>query len=116
MRKSILVLFVLLLIVQSGCMGVESARYSPDEIKGFTPLMQEHIKHGEVVAGMTTQQVRYAWGSPTTINVLSPSEDGKYREEWVYARTLVSVFKTRLIFIDGKLTYIITNEPGVIKN
>lgn len=111
MRENLLVLFVLLLIIQSGCIG--SARYSPDEIKGFPPLMQEHIKNSEVVAGMTTQQVRYAWGSPTTINILSSSEEGKYREEWIYTRA--GVFKTRLIFVDGKLTHIVTNEPGIIK-
>lgn len=111
MRGNLLVLFVLLLIIQSGCIG--SVRYSPDEIKGFPPPIQEHIKHSEVVAGMTTQQVRFAWGSPTTINILSPSEEGKYREEWLY--TGAGVFKTRLIFIDGKLTHIVTNEPGIIK-
>lgn len=113
MRGNLLVLFVLvlLLIIQSGCIG--SARYSPDEIKGFPPPIQEHIKNSEIVAGMTTQQVRFAWGSPTTINVLSPSEEGKYREEWLYTRA--GVFKTRLIFTDGKLTYIVTNELGIIK-
>lgn len=111
MRKGFLILSLLAFIIQSGC--IESARYSPDEIKGFTPAMQEHIKHGEVVAGMTMQQVRFAWGSPRAINILAPSEDGKYREEWIYSRT--GIFKTRLIFIDGKLAYILSNEPGAIK-
>ncbi|MBI4691463.1 MAG: hypothetical protein HY754_14525 [Nitrospirae bacterium] len=94
-----------------GC--IQSARYSPDEIKGFTPETQEHIKLGEVVTGMTTLQVRYAWGSPESINILKPIDD-KYREEWVYSK--IGIFKTRLIFIEGKLTNIITNEPGVVKD
>ncbi len=110
MKRNLLIL-VALLLLQSGC--VESVRYSPDEIKDFPPAVQEHIKLGEVVTGMTQQQVRFAWGSPATINILQPSEEGKYREEWVY--TKVGIFKTKLIFTDGKLTYIITNEPGIIK-
>jgi len=67
MRKNILVtgkilLTFLFVIVLLSC--ASPARYSPDEIKGFTPEMQEHIKHGEVVTGMSPQQVRYSWGSP----------------------------------------------------
>ncbi|MBU4321139.1 MAG: outer membrane protein assembly factor BamE [Thermodesulfovibrionales bacterium] len=94
-----------------GC--IDSVRYSPDEIKGFPPAIQENIKRGEIAPGMTQQQVRYAWGSPAEVNVLKPSEDNKYREEWVYTRS--GILKTRLIFIDGKLMHIISNEPGVIK-
>ena len=95
-----------------GC--IDSVRYSPDEIKGFPPAIQENIKRGEIAPGMTQQQIRYAWGSPAEINVLKPLEDNKYREEWVYTRS--GILKTRLIFIDGKLMHIISNEPGVIKN
>ena len=105
------VLFIVLLITQYGC--IESARYSPDEIKDFPPEMQEHIKQREIVTGMTMQQVRYSWSAPAAIRVIKPSEDGKYREEWIYKR--MGVFRTRLIFTDGKLTEIVTNEPGSIK-
>ena len=112
MRKNLLIFGILLLVIQLGC--VESARYSPDEIKGFPQPIQDHIKHAEVVTGMTQQQVRYAWSSPATINILQPTEDGKYREEWIYSRS--GIFKTKLVFIDGKLTHIISNEPGVMKN
>jgi len=113
MKKGLLILFVFsFLIIQLGC--IESARYSPDEIKEFPPATQEHIKIGKVVPGMTPQQVRYAWGSPANVNILKPSEEGKYREEWIYTR--LGIFKTRLIFIDGKLTYIITNEPGITED
>jgi len=95
----------------SGC--VDSIRYSPDEIKVFPPAVQENIKRGEIAPGMTQQQVRYAWGSPAEVNVLKPSDDGKYREEWIY--TKIGLLKTQLIFVDGKLVHIISNEPGVFK-
>jgi hypothetical protein len=115
MKKNIMVMGKILsaflfVIMFFGCASL--VRYSPDEIKGFTPEMQEHIKQGEIVTGMTPQQVRYSWGSPKTVNVLQP-ENGKYKEEWVYSR--MGIFKTRLIFIDGKLMRIITNEPGIVK-
>jgi len=112
MKKYFLILFAALPLILSGC--VESARYSPEEIKAFPQPMQEKIKHGEIAAGMTHQQVRYAWGAPNTINILTPSEEGKYREEWIYTK-IGGFFKTQLIFVDGKLMHIVTNEPGVIK-
>ncbi len=109
--KKLAVLIGLLFIVQAGC--VKSVRYSPDEIKDFSPEIQEHIKKGEITTGMTMQQVRYSWGAPSAVNVLKPLEDGKYREEWLYIRT--GFFKSRLIFVEGKVTNIVTNEPGVLK-
>lgn len=115
MRKGMLALCVLSLVLCFSVLGcIDAVRYSPDEIKGFSPAIQENIKRGEIAPNMTQQQVRYAWGSPIEINVLKPSEDGKYREEWVYSRT--GLLKTRLTFVDGKLMHIISNEPGVIKN
>jgi len=103
--------FVLILTL-AGC--VSDVRYSPDEIKAYPQTIQEQIMRGEIAPGMTQQQVRYAWGSPKEINVLKPTEDKKYREEWVYSRT--GILKTRLTFVDGKLMHIISNEPGVIRN
>lgn len=94
-----------------GC--AEVMRYSPDEIKDFPPSIQENIKKGEVAPGMTMQQVRYSWGAPSIINVLKPTDEGKSKEEWVYTRSIF--FRSKLIFIDGKLTHIITNEVGVVK-
>ncbi len=87
-------------IMIMGC--AKTARYSPEELKGFPPEIQEHIKSGEVVIGMTTQQVRYAWGAPSAINVLPPAEDGKIKEEWIYSKVGLFLDK-RLLFIDGKL-------------
>lgn len=108
MKKILItILFVVLFL---GC--AEVMRYSPDEIRDFPPTVQENIKKGEVTPGMTMQQVRYAWGAPSLINVLKP-EDGKNKEEWVYTRSIF--FKSKLIFVDGKLTHIITNEVGVVK-
>jgi hypothetical protein len=85
----------------SGC--TSAVRYSPDEIKSYPPEIQQSIREGRVMMGMTTRQVRYALGAPATINVISPSLEGKPREEWIYS-TGVGVFvKKRLVFVDGRL-------------
>lgn len=113
--KKYLFYFVSVSIVSwifSGCS--EAIRYTPEEISSHPPAIQEHIKNSEVVVGMTTQQVRLSWGAPSEVNTISPSDDGKLREEWIYSRKM-GVFKTRLIFTGGKLTEIISTEPGIIK-
>jgi hypothetical protein len=85
----------------SGC--TSAVRYSPDEIKNYPPEIQQSIREGRVMMGMTTRQVRYTLGAPATVNVISPTLDGKPREEWIYS-TGVGVFvKTRLLFVDGRL-------------
>lgn len=97
-----LALFFLLLIFLVSC--ATPARYSYEEIKHFPLDVQEWIMKGEVAIGMTPQQVRYAWGSPSSIKPLPPI-DGKSREEWVY--TTMGILGTRIIlFIDGKVAYI----------
>lgn len=111
MKKILLLILLILLISQVGC--AKSIRYSHNEIKDFQPSVQEHIKNGEIAAGMTKLQVRYSWGGPDTVTVLPPDEGGKERVEWVYKK--LHVFKTRLIFIDDKLTEIISTEPGITK-
>ncbi|MEW6118010.1 MAG: hypothetical protein AB1553_14095 [Nitrospirota bacterium] len=88
------------------------ARYTHDEIKNYPVEIQEKIIKGEIVPGMTQQQVRYAWGAPNAVRMLEP-EAGKQKEEWIYSS--MGVFKTRLTFIDGKLVYIISSEPGRLK-
>ena len=82
-----------------GC--ATTVRYSPEEIKGYPPAVQQQIQQGNVVVGMTPQQVRYAWGSPTTANVMTPALDGKMREEWLYSSGIF--VQRRLLFVDGKL-------------
>ena len=47
------------------------------------PTFEKHIARGEVMVGMTKQQVLEAWGSPYTINV-TYTEDGVRREEWIF--------------------------------
>lgn len=101
MKKVVVFIIALLFFSQVGC--TKSIRYSEEEIKGFSPAIQEHIKQGEVVLGMTPQQVRYAWGSPDSLKILEPFE-GKTREEWIYS-TLGVVETKLLIFFDGKLIY-----------
>ncbi|HYA31208.1 MAG TPA: hypothetical protein VED67_00505 [Thermodesulfovibrionales bacterium] len=83
----------------SGC--TTAVRYSPEEIKDYPPDIQEEIRQGNVSAGMTTQQVRYAWGAPATVNILAPSQEGKPREEWIYSSSILVT--KRLLFVDGKL-------------
>jgi hypothetical protein len=89
---------------------VSSIRYTNEEIKDFPLDVQQKIIKGEVAPGMTPQQVRYAWGPPDLTKSLEP-QGGKPREEWIYTSG-VGIFKTKLIFVDGKLTYIISSEPG----
>ncbi len=101
MKKVVILITALLFLSQVGC--TKSIRYSEEEIKGFSPAIQEHIKQGEVVLGMTPQQVRYAWGSPDSLKILEPFE-GKTREEWIYS-TFGVVETKLLLFFDGKLIY-----------
>ncbi len=91
----------ILLTLAWGC--ASAVRYSPDEIKDYPPEIQQYIRDGDVAMGMTTQQVRYALGSPSIVNILSPSLEGKPREEWIYSASIGFVVKRRLLFIDGKL-------------
>jgi hypothetical protein len=109
MKKNILIAGAVLLISVSAC--TKNLRYSPDEIKDFPPAIQESIRNNEVVVGMTKLQVRYSWGGPDDIIVLSPAEGGKERIEWVYKK--MQFFKSRLIFVDDRLTEIISVEPRI---
>ncbi|NJD55665.1 MAG: hypothetical protein FIA94_04570 [Nitrospirae bacterium] len=111
MKQFLLLLVPVILITASGC--AKSVRYSQDEIKDYPPQTQEHIRNGQVAVGMTRQQVRYSWGGPHSVSVLTPSGDGKERVAWVYEK--MTFFKTRLIFTDDRLTEIINNEPGRAK-
>jgi hypothetical protein len=87
-------------------------RYSPSEIKMFSPSVQEHIRNGEIALGMDQQAVRYAWGAPNDITVLSPDASGQSREEWVYRN--LGPIKTRLVFTGGKLTGVISSNPKIL--
>ncbi len=113
MRVGVAVCTVLFgaLLLLNGCASY--ARYTHDEIKDYPLDVQEKIIKGEIMPGMTPQQVRYAWGSPSSVVAAEP-EKGKQKEEWIYS-TVAGVFKTRLTFIDGKLVYIISSEPGKVK-
>jgi hypothetical protein len=110
MKKAIFLVLSLLVLLGAGC--TKSVRYSEDEIRGFPIDVQEHIRNGAVTLGMTQTQARYAWGAPDSVIVLVPTEDGKNREEWVYGK-FVGVFKTRVIFTDGKITEMISNDPAI---
>lgn len=101
-----------ILLSSSGCTK-SAVRYTNEEISSYPPAIQERIRNNEISAGMTFQQVRYAWGSPSEINGLPPDE-GRPREEWIYSK-MMGVLKTRLRFTDGKLTVIISADPDVVK-
>ncbi|GAB5046689.1 hypothetical protein [Thermodesulfovibrio sp. TK110] len=108
--RVLIALFIALLIFGCASQGV---RYTYDEIKNYPPDIQERIAKGEIALGMTKEQVRLAWGNPSSVRVLTP-EKGKQREEWIYSSSL-GLLKSRLIFVDGKLTYIISNEQRIIE-
>lgn len=110
MKRFLLMFFALSLIMSC----TKSIRYSYEEIKGYPPEIQEYIKKGEVVTGMTFQQVRYAWGGPVMAAVLDPTPSGDGRVQWEYHR-FGGTFKTILRFTNGKLTEIISTEPGIAK-
>lgn len=107
--KKLIALLVSLFIAGCASSGV---RYTYEEIKNYPPEIQERIAKGEIALGMTKEQVRYAWGNPSSTRVLTP-EKGKPREEWIYSSSL-GLLKSRLIFVDGKLTYIISNEQRIV--
>lgn len=109
MRKAILLFVVLLFAVSCA----KQMRYTNEEIRDFPPQVQERIKKGEIATGMTYIQVRYAWGAPTLVNILPPNEMGFERVEWIYRK--FPGFKTVMRFTDGKLTEIISSEPGIAK-
>lgn len=106
----LLIIFLIAVFI-FGCAS-QGVRYTYEEIKHYPPDIQERIAKGEIALGMTKEQVRYAWGSPSSTRILTP-EKGKQREEWIYSSSL-GLLKSRLIFIDGKLTYIISNEQRIV--
>jgi len=102
MQKLIIVILAVSFLFGVGC--TKSVRYTEEEIQQFPPETQEHIRQGEAKLGMTTQQVRYAWGAPNSIKFLEPTPEGKTREQWVYSK--LGVFSTKLlVFVDGKLIF-----------
>ncbi len=91
-----------------GC--ASPARYSNAEIKDYPPEVQKNIAKGEIMPGMTPQMLRYSVGSPDEVKTLTPI-NGMQREEWVYSSAL-GTLKTRFTFIDGKLFFVVSSEPG----
>jgi len=97
--KGIFAVLFFIALFTGGC--ATSVRFTHEEIKEYPLEVQEKISRGEASPGMTQQQVRYAWGAPNTIRTFDPV-DNKSREEWVYSNMFG--YKTRLLFINGKLT------------
>jgi hypothetical protein len=99
---SVVLSFMLVFLLQTGC--IQQVRYSETEIQSFPASIQENIRKGEISTGMTSEQVRYAWGNPALQKILDPYE-GKPREEWIYAK--FGIFdKKILVFYNNKLLYV----------
>ncbi len=104
MKKAAILCSVLIILFLAGC--TKSVRYTEEEIKSFPPNIQENVRKGQIDLGMTTEQVRYAWGNPDSVKLL-PVYEGKPREEWIYSSMGSGVVGTKLLlFFDGKLIYI----------
>ena len=88
-------------------------RATPEETKDYPIEIQEAIVKGEIMEGMTPGQVRLVLGSPSQVQNFEP-RNGKTREEWIYSSGM-GVLKTRLLFVDGKLVFVYSSEPGRIK-
>ncbi len=91
-------------IVLCGCS--KGVRYSPTEIEGYPPQVQEQIKSGDLTLGMSTTVVRYTWGTPSDVYVMGLDPEGRAHEEWVYYS--FPFFHTRLVFKDNKLVGIVS--------
>ncbi len=111
MKRSLL-LSLMVFVLSFGC--TKAIKYTYEEIKDYPPEIQENIEKGMVVTGMTLQQVRYAWGAPTVVKVLEPTPEGQDRVQWEYHRW-GGAFKTILRFTGGRLTEIVSTEPGIGK-
>ena len=91
---------VLLLFFLSGC--ASGVKYTVEEIKDYPEPIQTSIKKGEVVMGMTPNQVRYAWGQPDKTS--ATYEGGKHREIWIYTSFFSK--SSYLFFEDAKLVFV----------
>lgn len=105
MKKLFVLLFCLSLLACS-----KQIRYTPEEIRGFPPDIQEKIVKEQVSNGMTYQQVRYSWGPPSEVIKMPSSKDGKELQHWTYSSRL-GLCKISLIFVDGKVTGSFMKSP-----
>ena len=103
MKKAVIFCCIIILLTVAGC--TKSVRYTEEEIKSFPPNIQENVRKGQIDLGMTTEQVRYAWGNPDSVKFL-PAYEGKSREEWFYSSVAGIIGTKLLLFFDGKLIYI----------
>jgi len=104
MRK---ILFGLGLLALASCAG-GGLRYTYVEIESYPEQLQESIRRGEVMVGMTPIQVRYALGAPERSRTFSP-EAGRIREEWKYLSNL-NLKKVFVVFEKGEVVRIETEE------
>jgi len=104
-------LVVVLGTVLAGCGIGKSVRYSPGEIGTFPDDVQEHIRAGELIIGMTQAQVRLSWGAPYAVRTLA-GQNSAVREEWEY-RSLMGVVRTYLYFDDGVLSRLVSTNPSL---
>jgi hypothetical protein len=113
MKKFPYLLILILLAMLVSCVS-QKVKYSPSEISIFSTRVQEHIMKSEVALGMPIAAVRYSWGAPQAIKILTPDDEGNLREEWIY--TKFRLYATRVIFTDGKVTGIISGMRKLRKS
>lgn len=107
MRQTLL-LITALIMVSCSAMPV---RYSPTELEDLSPDIQEKIIQGKIAKGMTPREVRYSWGAPYRIEILLPDAEGRRRELWTYST--IGLFRTRILFTEGKVSEVYSTEPGI---
>ncbi|MBF0506679.1 MAG: hypothetical protein HQL09_07575 [Nitrospirae bacterium] len=113
MRAENLIYFLCVVAVAAGGCASSPMRYTPEEIKDYSPETQESIIREEIVTGMTPHQVRYAWGGPKE-NKAVQSQDGKTSDDWIYS--YLGGCRTKLSFSDGKLFGIALSDAGRAKS
>lgn len=96
------------IIILFGCTS-PAVRYTFEEIKAFPPEIQQSIIKGEIITGMTAQQVRYAWHAPKSVQT-TKTADNRIVEQWTYSN--MGACPISLYFSEGKLTSILLADAG----
>jgi hypothetical protein len=98
----------IILLALSGC-AASSVRYTSEELKAFSPDVQQKIIKGEISNGMTPQEVRYTWHAPKGVHT-SKTKDNKIAEQWNYSN--MGACPITLFFYEGKLSSIVLSDSG----
>ncbi|MFQ3573096.1 MAG: hypothetical protein SNJ53_00515 [Thermodesulfovibrionales bacterium] len=103
----IFITFVFLATILTMSCSTSTVRYTHEELRSFSPEIQQKIIKGEISTGMTPQQVRYSWHAPKNVKT-SQTKDGKIVEEWTYS--YMGACPITLQFSDARLQSIIMSD------